>query len=151
MAMLVMTARQQCSAPPGRLAQLSPPHWPHDLSQQTTLSCARKPLAHQVEVALAAATSAALAATISSAVVGSVALDALDAWSEAPSSLLAPVSRGSSVSPRPVLLFSAGGFFTDTGPPVTAAAAYMADAAAALLAAIVASKLLTVEPEGAVV
>jgi len=79
MAMLSMMAKQQCSAPPGRLAQLSPPHWPHVLSQQTTPSCASHPLAHQVDASLAAATSAALAATIASAVVGSVALDALAA------------------------------------------------------------------------
>ena len=61
------------------------------------------------------------------------------------------MSRGSSVSPRPELLFSAGGFLADRGPSVTAAAACMADAAAALLAAIVASNPPTVEPEGAVV
>ena len=79
MAMLSMMAKQQCSAPPGRLAQLSPPHWPHVLSQQTTPSCASTPLAHQVE------------ATISSSVAGS-------SGSSSPSSLLGRGPSGAKCS-----------------------------------------------------
>ena len=101
-AMLLMIARQQCSAPPGKLPQSSPPHWPHVLSQQTPPPCANTPLAHQVELTNASVV----------------------AWSdpdpETPRPLLFPVAGGSAESPSPAVSFSAGGCCLDRRTAVSA-------------------------------